>query len=73
VADDLAGRYGDLLTGSFDCVDRVVLSAYYRLGYSPGGFRVWWRWWHDDSDDGLDNAHRVAPDLFAVAMMLRRG
>lgn len=57
VADDLTGRYGDLLTGSYDCVDRVVLNAYYPLRYGPGGFRVWWRRWHDDSDDGLDDAH----------------
>jgi hypothetical protein len=54
VADDLTGRYGDLLTGSYDCMDRVVLNAYYPLGYDPGGFRVRW---HDDSDDGLDRAH----------------
>jgi hypothetical protein len=57
VADDLTGRYGDLLTGSYDCVDRVVLNAYYPLRYDPGGFRVWWRRWHDDSDNGLDDAH----------------
>jgi hypothetical protein len=32
----------------------VVLNAYYPLGHNPGGFRVRW---HDDSDDGLDDAH----------------
>jgi hypothetical protein len=26
VADDLSERYGDLLTGSYDCVDRAVLT-----------------------------------------------
>ena len=57
VADDFAERYGDLLTGSYDCVDRIVLNAYYPLGHSPGGFRVWWRRWHDDSDADLDDAH----------------
>ena len=57
VADELSDRYGDLLTGSYDCVDRIVLNAYYPLGHSPGGFRVWWRRLHDDSDDELDNAH----------------
>jgi hypothetical protein len=31
VADDFSGRYGDLLTGSYDCVDRIVLSAYFSL------------------------------------------
>ena len=56
MVDNLSARYGDLLTGSYDCVDRIVLNAYYPLGHSPGGFRVWWRRWHDDSDQDLDNA-----------------
>lgn len=55
--DELTSRYGDLLTGSYDCVDRIVLNAYFSLGHSPGGFRVWWRRWHDERDDELDNAH----------------
>ena len=46
VADDFSERYGDLLTGSYDCVDRIVLNAYYPLGHNPGGFRAWWRRWH---------------------------
>jgi hypothetical protein len=57
VADDFSERYGDLLAGSYDCVDRIVLNAYYPLGHHPGGFRVWWRRWHGDSDDELDNTH----------------
>ena len=57
MADEFSERYGDLLTGSYDCVDRIVLNAYYPLGHNPGGFRVWWRRWHQDSDEQLDNAH----------------
>jgi hypothetical protein len=38
-------------------VDRVVLNAYFSLGHSPGGLRVWWRRLHDDNDQDLDNAH----------------
>jgi hypothetical protein len=38
-------------------VDRIVLNAYFSLGHSPGGFRVWWRRWHGDGDEQLDNAH----------------
>jgi len=56
VVDEFSQRYGDLLTGSYDCVDRIVLNAY-SLGHNPGGFRVWWRRLHDDSDETLDNAH----------------
>ena len=50
-------RYGDLLTGSYDCVDRVVLNAYFSIGHNPGGFRSWWRRLHGGSDDELDDAH----------------
>jgi hypothetical protein len=57
VADNFCERYGDLLTGSYDCVDRIVLNAYFPLGHNPGGFRVWWRRWHDGSDADLDNTH----------------
>jgi hypothetical protein len=57
VADDFSERYGDLLTGSYDCVDRIVLNAYFPLGHSPGGFRVWWRRLHGDCEDELDNTH----------------
>ena len=57
MADDFRERYGDLLTGSYDCVDRIVLNAFFPLGHNPGGFRAWWRRWHDGSDDDLDNTH----------------
>jgi hypothetical protein len=57
MVDGFSQRYGDLLAGSYDCVDRIVLNAYYPLGHNPGGFRVWWRRWHGDSDDELDNTH----------------
>jgi len=55
--DEFSARHADLLTGSYDCVDRIVLNAYYPLGHNPGGFRTWWRRWHDDGDDSLDDAH----------------
>ncbi len=57
MADGFSERYGDLLFGGYDCVDRVVLNAYNTLCYSPGGFRTWWRRLHGGSDEQLDNAH----------------
>jgi hypothetical protein len=68
-ADDFAERYRDLLTGSYDCVDRIVPNAYYPLGHSPGGFRTWWRCWHGGSDAELDDAHlmRLPGPVLAVA------
>src|ERR1700751_3226327 len=55
MADDFSERYGDLLTGSYDCVDRVVLNAYYPPGHNPGGVRYWWRLRRDGTDENLDD------------------
>ena len=57
MADELSDLYQDLLTGSYDCVDRIVLNGNFRLCYSPGGFRSWWRRLHDGSEEELDNTH----------------
>ena len=55
--DDFTNYYTDLLDGSYDCVDRMVLNANFGLCYSPGGFRSWWRRLHNGSDAELDNTH----------------
>ena len=47
--------YQEWLSGNYDCVDRIVLNAYFGMGRSPGGFRVGWRTL-TGSDDTLDNA-----------------
>jgi cyclopropane-fatty-acyl-phospholipid synthase len=65
-SDEFSLRYSDLVTGSYDCVDRIVLNAFFPLGYNPGGFRVWWRRWHDDSDAELDNTHLMRMTLLDV-------
>lgn len=54
--DELSTYYADFLEGTYDCVDRIVLNAYFQLGQTPGGFRSWWRKWKG-SDDDLDNTH----------------
>jgi hypothetical protein len=54
--DEFTNYYADLLDGSYDCVDRLVLNANFVLCYSPGGFRSWWRPLHNSSDAELDNA-----------------
>jgi len=56
VVDEFSARYGDLLSGTYDCVDRIVLNAFFSLGHSPGGFRTWWRRLHGD-DEELDSNH----------------
>ena len=56
MADQLSALYSDLLDGSYDCVDRVVLNAYFSMGQTGGGMRVWWRALYG-SDDNLDDNH----------------
>ena len=56
MADGLSARYQDLLTGSYDCVDRIVLNGYFRPGHSAGGFRIWW-YNLTGGVETLDNTH----------------
>jgi hypothetical protein len=50
--------YADLLVGQYDCVDRIILNAYFQFACGPGGFRLWWRNL-TGNDDTLDNAHLI--------------
>ncbi len=55
-SDPLTTHYADFLEGQYDCVDRIILNAYFPMGVSPGGFRTWLRNLCG-SDDNLDNTH----------------
>ena len=37
MTDGLSTLYQDLLGGSYDCVDRIVLNAYFRMGHDLVG------------------------------------
>jgi hypothetical protein len=54
--DSLSETYHELLEGSYDCVDRIVLNGYFRMGHSGGGFRAWWQKLYG-SEEHLDNTH----------------
>jgi len=56
MSDQLSELYGDILDGSYDCVDRIVLNAFSPMGRDPGALRIWWRTLFG-SDKDLDNAH----------------
>ena len=58
MSDQLTETYADLIEGSYDCPDRIVLNAYFGMGHSPGGFRSWWRRLYG-TDEDLDKARRV--------------
>ena len=57
MADELSALLAELLDGTYDCVDRIVLNGYYSVCYSAGGFRLWWRTLMGGSEEQLDNAH----------------
>jgi len=54
--DKLSAHIMNLLDGTYECIDRIVLNAYFQMGQAAGGFRTWWRQL-EGSDDNLDNAH----------------
>jgi hypothetical protein len=54
--DEFCQHYQSCLDGVYDCVDRIVLNAYFMLAQSEGGFRTWWRRLRG-SDEDLDNTH----------------
>jgi hypothetical protein len=54
--DELSRYYAELLEGTYDCVDRMVLNAYFPMGQTGGGLRFWWRLLYGD-DSTLDDAH----------------
>ena len=54
--DEFTDYHEELLDGVYDCVDRIVVNAYFRFAQSAGGFRSWWRTLMG-SDETLDRAH----------------
>lgn len=56
MTDQFSESCSDLLEGQYDCVDRIVLNAYFPLAQGPGGFRTWWRLL-SGSEEHLDDTH----------------
>jgi hypothetical protein len=54
--DDFTRYHAELLEGSYDCVDRIILNAYFPLGQTGGGLRTWWRLLRG-GDAQLDDEH----------------
>lgn len=54
--DEFSEYYNDFLDGTYDCVDRIVLNAYFYMAQSGGGFRTWWNRLMGD-EKKLENTH----------------
>lgn len=63
---EISKAYAELLEGSYESVDRIVINGYFRAGQLAGGLRIWWRALHG-GDEELDDAH-----LMRMAGRLRR-
>jgi hypothetical protein len=54
--DEFSRYYAELIEGRYDCVDRLVVNAYFPMGQTGGGMRSWWRRLRGD-DSELDDNH----------------
>jgi len=61
--DDFSRYYEEHVEGIYECLDRIVINAYFPLGQTGGGRRYWWRKLKGN-DDGLtnDGMKRMAGD-----------
>ncbi len=62
MTDDFSSYYEKELEGSYDCMDRMVVNAYHKMGQTAAGFRTWWRQLYG-SDETLDRIHIMRMDL----------
>jgi hypothetical protein len=62
VPDTFSAYYADLLQGTYDCLDRIVLNAFYP---PAGGMRTWWRHLHGDDSKLNDDPLRDMAGTFS--------
>jgi hypothetical protein len=61
--DDFSTYLGDLLSGTYDCVDRISLRGYYSMGQTSGGLLTWWNQLHPGVQLSAEWLRRMAGDL----------
>lgn len=61
--DDFSIYVTELLHGSYDCVDRIALRAYFRLAHTSGGFLTWWNRLFPDQAPTQEYLRRMAGDF----------
>ena len=63
--DDFSGYVGELLEGHYDCVDRMTIKGYFRLGQQGGGMRYWWGQLHGHAKDLRPETFREMAGTFS--------
>ena len=61
--DDFSTYLGDLLCGTYDCVDRISLRGYYPMGQTSGGLLTWWNQLCPDVPLTAEHLRRMAGDF----------
>jgi hypothetical protein len=46
IPDEFSKYVADLLSGTYDCTDRISLRGYLPMGQTSGGFLIWWNQLH---------------------------
>ena len=61
--DDFSTYLADLLSGTYDCVDRISLRGYYPMGQTSGGLLTWWNQLHPGTPLTAEHLRRMAGDF----------
>jgi hypothetical protein len=61
--DDFSTYLADLLSGTYDCVDRISLRGYYPMGQTSGGLLTWWNQLHPGVPLTAKALRRMAGDF----------
>jgi hypothetical protein len=63
IQDEFSNYVGELLSGTYDCVDRIALRAYFPMGQTSGGFLKWWNALNADTALSQEQLRRMAGDF----------
>jgi hypothetical protein len=63
--DEFTEYHAELLDGRYDCMDRIVLNAYFPVAQTGGGLRSWWRLLRGDDADLNDARLRDMAGTFS--------
>jgi hypothetical protein len=61
--DDFSTYVADLLTGTYDCVDRISLRGYFPLGQTSGGLLTWWNKLFPNTELNEQRLRKLAGDF----------
>ena len=61
--DDFSTYVADLLSGTYDCVDRISVRGYFPLGQTSGGLLTWWNQLFPNTELSEQRLRKLAGDF----------